>query len=146
MSIARNPFSAPFQNVIKDVLNYPEQYASGTKKITKDFKEIVDDLYFQSLIKVGINAKNFYASIAQPGKEKDLTEYYKVLTNEQGNYTIGDLMQTKTSEAVDLIAALRSIAAYTKEKVGRGERLKNAGQAASALMGFSGQSLYGGPR
>lgn len=146
LSIARNPFSVPFQNVIKDVLNYPEQYASGAKKVTRDFKEIVDDLYFQSLLKVSIKAKEFYASIAQPGKEKDLTEYYKMLTNVQGNLTIRDLMQIKTSEAVDLVAALRSIAAYTKEKVGRGERLKYASQAASSLASFAGATLYGGPQ
>lgn len=144
LSVARNPFSAPFQNIIKDILNYPEQYASGAKKITTDFKEIVDDLYFQSLLKVGIKAKEFYASIAQPGKEKDLAEYYKVLINQQGKFSIGDLIQTKTPEAVDLVTAIRDIAAYTKEKVGRGQRLKFAGQAMSALAGIGGAQLYGG--
>ena len=130
LTIAQNPFGAPFQSLIKDVLNNPDQYASGTKKVTRDFKAVVDDLYFQSLIKVGLRAKAFYASIAQPGKEKDLTEYFKILTNQPGSYTIGDLMQTKTEEAVDLVAALREIAAYTREKAGRGETI---GKIASAL-------------
>ena len=137
LSIIQNPFGAPFQNLIKDVLNTPELYASGNKKVTRDFKAIVDDLYFQSLIKVGLKAKAYYVSIAQPGKEKDLTEYFNVLTNQQGTYTIGDLMQTKSQEAVDLVTALRDIAAYTKEKAGKRETIgKIAGALGSLRVGM----------
>ena len=137
LSIIQNPFGVPFQNLIKDILNTPELYASGNKKVTRDFKAIVDDLYFQSLIKVGLKAKAYYASIAQPGKEKDLTEYFNVLTNQQGTYTIGDLMQTKSQEAVDLVTALRDIAAYTKEKAGKRETIgKIAGALGSLRVGM----------
>jgi len=67
-------------------------------------------------------------------------------TTDPKMYTVGNIMQNPSNEAKRLIEELGKIAQYTKKKAGAGERLKSFGQAASALMGFSGQSLYGGPR
>ena len=67
-------------------------------------------------------------------------------TTDPKMYTVGNIMQNPSNEAKRLIEELGKIAQYTKKKTGAGERLKYVGQAASALMGFSGQSLYGGPR
>jgi len=152
ISAGRSPFGAPFQALIKDILIYPDQYAAGNKKITSDFKQIIDGVYLSQLIRVGLAAKQFYETVSQP--PINLADYTKFLnnqsidqsTNKPIDYTLKGIEAKKTEEAAELLNTLRNIAHYEREKVGRGERLKYAGQAASALMGFSGQSLYGGPR
>ena len=46
-------------------------------------------------------------------------------------------MQTKSQEAVDLVTALRDIAAYTKEKAGKRETIgKIAGALGSLRVGM----------
>jgi hypothetical protein len=52
----------PFTNLIVDVFKYPEEYAAGRRKVTQDFPDIVDDLYVQNLFRVGLAAKNFFAT------------------------------------------------------------------------------------
>jgi hypothetical protein len=277
----------PFTNLIVDVFKYPEEYISGTRKVTQDFPDIVDNLYVTSLFNVGLAAKNFFAAeitrlktenntnnsqnnppsqqqtnnqqqqqqqqqtgnqnqqqtqtsqgniprttvprgssgvstrttyanaglnlfdtyfnsvLIQEGPVgqavqflrnvggatkaaslspiKQFPEVFKKVfkdnanlmnfvtgkpvqykrvnangkeisgpgstgTTDPKNYLIGNISKMETTEAVELIKALRSVAEYTRKGIGAGERLKYAGQAASALMGFSGQSLYGGPR
>jgi hypothetical protein len=264
----------PFTNLIVDVFKYPEEYISGTRKVTQDFPDIVDNLYVTSLFKVGLAAKNFFAAeitrlktenntnnsqnnppsqqqtnnqnqqqqtgnqnqqqnqqqtqtnnLINPNQEfsdslnlfdtyinsvliqegpvgravqfirnvggatkaaslspiKQFPEVFRKTfednanlmnfvtgkpvqykrvdangkeisgpdstgTTDPKNYLIGNISKMETTEAVELIKTLRSVAEYTRKGIGAGERLKYAGQAASALMGFSGQSLYGGPR
>lgn len=145
LSVIRNPFGSPFLNLIKDALLNPEQYASGNKKITGDFKQIVDDLYFNQVLKIGLTAKNLFKS-KFPQQATNSTEYLKMLSNTLGGYTLKEIDSMGTEESLALIQALRDIAAYERKKAGRGERLKFAGQAASAITDFAGASLYGGPR
>jgi hypothetical protein len=52
----------PFTNLIVDVFKYPEEYISGTRKVTQDFPDIVDNLYITNLFNVGLAAKNFFAA------------------------------------------------------------------------------------
>lgn len=78
---------------------------------------------------------------------------YKIVdpnTNQEGKdigtagpYTVGVISKIETSEAKNLINALKKIAQYTRKGVGAGERLKYAGQAMSALAGIGGAKLYG---
>ena len=141
LSVIRNPFGSPFLNLIKDALLNPEQYASGSKKVTGDFKQIVDDLYFNQLLKIGLTAKNLFKSKFSQ-QTTNSTEYLKMLNNTLGGYTLKEIDSMGTEESLALIQALRDIAVYERKKVGRGERLKYAGQAMSALAGAAGAKLY----
>jgi hypothetical protein len=143
LSVVRTPFGQPFANLLKDALINPEQYASGNKKVTDDFKQIVDDLYFKQIITVGLAAKDFFKKNTGQTAINN-ADYAKMLNNESGGYTIEDINNMGTKESITLIDSLRSIAEYERKKVGRGERLKFAGQAMSALAGLGGATLYGG--
>lgn len=138
----RNPFGTPFQNLIKDVLINPEAYASGNKKVTNDFKQIVDDLYFRQLILIGTAAKDLYK--ANSGQQPvNNIDYENMLNNKSGGYTIEDIDNMGTKESLTLINALRDIAEYERKKTGRGERVKYAAQAAGSLASAAGAKLYG---
>ena len=144
LSVVRTPFGTPFANLIKDVLLTPEQFASGSKKVTGDFKQIVDDLYFGQLIKVGIAAKNlFQAGASASGTAFNATDYENMLNNRNKGYTIKEIEDMGTEESLALINALKDIAEYERKKVGRGERVGQAMSAAGALAGFGGAKLYG---
>ena len=148
----RNPFTSGFAKLIEDALLNPEQYASGNKKVTNDFKEIVDDLYFKQILQVGITAKTLFLKIFGQTTINN-TDYKNFLQNnvmapqsgQKPDYTIKGIDDMSTEESLDLIEALRSIALYERKKAGRGERLKYASQAVGALANFGGASLYGGP-
>ena len=272
----------PFTNLIVDVFKYPEEYISGTRKVTQDFPDIVDNLYVTSLFNVGLAAKNFFAAEITRLKTENNTNnsqnnsppqqqtnnqnqqqtgnqnqqqtqtsqgdisrttvprgssgvstrttytnaglnlfdtYFNSVLIQEGpvgqavqflrnvggatkaaslspikqfpevfkktfkdnanlmnfvtgkpvqykrvdangkeisgsdstgttnpeNYSIVNISKMETTEAVELIKALRSIAEYTRKGVGAGERLKYASQAVGALASFGGASLYGGP-
>ena len=141
LSVVRTPFGQPFANLIKDALLNPEQYASGNKKVTNDFKQIVDDIYFKQIITIGLTAKEFYKK--ETGQTiVNTADYQNMLNNTNGGFTVEEIQNKGTKEALALIEALRNITEYERKKVGRGERLKFAGQAGSALAGFGGAKLY----
>jgi len=84
-------------------------------------------------------------NIPRPLSQTEPVVYQKPL-----KYTLDIISRDSSQQAQDLIKALQTIAQFSKTKKTWlqkiGSRLKYASQAASALMGFSGQSLYGGPR
>jgi len=195
----------PFTNLITDIFRYPEEYMAGRKKVTGDFFEIVDNLYVQSLFRVGLAAKEFYgAELARLELEGSQTNaepvnanynlfntYYNTvvlnelgvlptiargvgrgakllrqgerlardpeyrrryndlkkrakqnqrayddflkggnITNSEGKtlgpYTIKYISQIDTTEAQNLINALKGIAEYVRKGIGAGQAIKTA--------------------
>ena len=132
ISVVRTPFGQPFANLLKDALINPEQYASGNKKVTNDFKQIVDDLYFKQIIAIGLTAKEFYKSVAGQNPSNTIN-YENMLNNENGGFTVEEIQNKGTKEALALIEALRNIAEYERKKAGRGETIGKAAGALGAL-------------
>jgi len=76
----------PFVNLITQIFTYPEQFMSGQRKVSGDFYEIVDNLYPESLFKVGLAAKEFFA--AEIGRLKlDTTDQQPPQTAQQTQTT-----------------------------------------------------------
>lgn len=232
----------PFTNLIVDVFKYPEEYISGTRKVTQDFPDIVDDLYITNLFNIGLAAKNFWKvtitnlktsspqtqagnqnqqqtqtnNLINPDQEfydslnlfdtyynsvfiqegpignlvqtarnyagatkagirdaiqqrdpkvfkqvsdkvyKDLTNYMNFITGkpvqytyvdgdgkdlpntkpgttDPKDYTVGAISKMETTEAVELIKALRGIAQYTRKGIGAGQVLKGVGALNSGI-------------
>lgn len=52
--------SQPFTQLITDIFKTPAQYASGAKKVSSDYFNIVDSLYVTNIIEVAQYAKEFF--------------------------------------------------------------------------------------
>jgi hypothetical protein len=66
----KSPFE-PFVNLVTDIFKYPEEFEAGQRNVSSDFYEIVDNLYPNSIFKVGLAAKELFESeIARLKKEE----------------------------------------------------------------------------
>jgi hypothetical protein len=135
--------------------NLKQGVQSGVKALSRAKRYVQDPQYRQKYKEVKDRLKqdvtnriNFVKDVSLDYKIVDANnkETGKIGKTFPKQYTVGEIKTLGTTEAINLINALQNIAQYTRKGIGAGERLKYAGQAASALMGFSGQSLYGGPR
>jgi len=142
ISALRNPWGSPFQNFIREILLNPQQYAGGTKKIPGDFTQIVDSLYVQSLIRIGVTAQEYYKS--KNDGNFDARGYEDLLYNKNNNYSIQNITDDESAEGIQLIQALGAVAEYQRSTVGAKQRLSYASQAASSFTSAFGAKTYVG--
>lgn len=137
------------------------QAASRTSNFTNFSQQPVNASleYFSQLVEHILTEQNAPTSATQPVKdytkdESAYTNFYvngilpadiissKDENNKQIVYNIKKISELVTPEAQKLIASLRNIAHYEKQKPGAGERIAGAQQALQGIASFAGAKLY----
>ena len=164
-----------FDNVMLDVIKNYQAYSSGSKKYSKNVIDVLQNINVipEDFVKIATYTIDLYKLIitnkfrnmadkviASSLTNENINKFAKegiATFNANGNisesrdkYTLSFIERGNTDPGNKLINLIKSMSTGVRVKDQAwqkliSQRLSYLSQAASALMGFSGQSLYGGP-